>query len=103
MMDPRRIYTIWPADQEGRPATTSGTWQQHRRWLVLDITDGLAEAHVVEGPVTRAGAHHRATELRNVDRMQVEPPMGAPRSAAWPAVHRRRAAQTRTPARKRVG
>lgn len=73
MIDPQRVYTIWPADQEGLPATAGG-WQQNRRWLVLDVTDGLAEAHVVEGPVTRTGAYLRASELRGAR----EPPMSAP-------------------------
>ena len=59
-----RIYTIWPADREGLPTSSSGAWRQDRRWLVLDVTDGLDDAHVVEGPVSRWTALHRELELR---------------------------------------
>ena len=59
-----RIYTIWPADREGLPASSSGAWRQDRRWLVLDVTDGLDDAHVVEGPASRWTALHRELELR---------------------------------------
>jgi hypothetical protein len=63
-----RVYTIWPANQMDLPAVTSGAWYQERRWLVLDVTDGLAAAHVVEGPVAYPEALHRAAELRVVAR-----------------------------------
>lgn len=63
-----RIYTIWPATKEGLPATSSGAWRQSRRWLVLDVTDGLEAAHVVEGPVSRWTALHRELELRVIAR-----------------------------------
>lgn len=58
-------YTVWPADKLGIPAamTTSNTWHQKHNWLVLDVTEGLAAAFVVEGPVTRQIADHRALEL----------------------------------------
>lgn len=59
-----RIYTIWPADKEGMPTSTSGAWHQTRRWLVLDVTDGLDAARVVEGPVPRQEALRRELELR---------------------------------------
>lgn len=59
-----RIYTIWPADREGLPASSSGAWRQERRWLVLDVTDGFDQAHVVEGPVSRWTALRRELELR---------------------------------------
>lgn len=58
------LYTIWPADREGLPAETSVTWLRERHWLVLDVTDGLGAAHIVEGPVSREMALHRALELR---------------------------------------
>jgi hypothetical protein len=61
-----RIYTIWPANHQGLPALSSGTWAHVPCWFVLDVTDGLAEAHVVEGLVSHPGALHRATELRTV-------------------------------------
>ncbi len=64
----RRLYTIWPSDREGMPAATSGAWRQSRRWLVLDVTDGLDAARVVEGPVSREAALHRELELRCVAR-----------------------------------
>lgn len=59
-----RVFTIWPADREGLPTSTSGAWRQTRRWLVLDVTDGLDNAHVVEGPVSRQEALRRELELR---------------------------------------
>lgn len=59
-----RIYTIWPASQEDLPAATSGPWYQERRWLVLDVTDGVAASYIVEGPVTHPEALHRAAEIR---------------------------------------
>ena len=59
-----RVYTIWPADREGLPATSSSAWHQERRWLVLDVTEGLDAAHVVEGPVSRWDALRRELELR---------------------------------------
>ena len=62
----RRIYTIWPADHDGLPAASSKAWRQMTRWLVLDVTDGLDAAHVVEGPVCRATALARELEIRAV-------------------------------------
>lgn len=59
-----RVYTIWPADREGMPASSSSAWRQDGRWLVLDVTDGWDAAHVVEGPVVRATALRRELELR---------------------------------------
>jgi hypothetical protein len=61
-----RIYTIWPASQEGLPASTSGPWHQERRWLVLDVTDGIASSYVVEGPVAHPEALQRAAEIQIV-------------------------------------
>lgn len=61
-----RIYTIWPSDREGVPATTSTAWRQNRHWLVLDVTDGLDRSHVVEGPVTLEVAVRRELELRAI-------------------------------------
>ena len=63
-----RIYTIWPADRKGMPTSSSGAWRQDRRWLVLDVTDGLDAVHVVEGPVSRATALRRELELRETAR-----------------------------------
>lgn len=63
-----RVYTIWPADKEGHPTSSSGAWRQTRRWLVLDVTDGLDAARVVEGPVCRQEALRRELELRAVAR-----------------------------------
>jgi hypothetical protein len=60
-----RVYTIWPA-QEDLPAVTSGPWHQERRWLVLDVTDGIAASYVVEGPVEHTEAIRRAAEIRTV-------------------------------------
>lgn len=62
-----RIYTIWPADRNGNPASTSAAWRQSTRWLVLDVTDGLDSVHVVEGPVSRWDALRRELEVRAVD------------------------------------
>lgn len=62
----RRIYTIWPSTREGLPASTASAWRQMQRWLVLDVTDGLDAARVVEGPVSREAACHRELELRSV-------------------------------------
>jgi hypothetical protein len=59
-----RIYTIWPATREGVPASTSGAWRQERHWLVLDVTDGMGAARIVEGPVSRWEALRRELELR---------------------------------------
>jgi hypothetical protein len=64
----RRIYTIWPADRDGLPVASSGAWQQTRRWLVLDVTDGLDAARIVEGPVSRETALRRELELRARER-----------------------------------
>lgn len=63
-----RIYTTWPADRDGLPATTARALHQETRWLVLDITDGIARARVVEGPVSRATALKRELELRAIAR-----------------------------------
>ena len=61
-----RVYTIWPANKEGLPAASPGAWRQESRWLVLDITEGLDAARVVEGPVSRWTALHRELEIRTV-------------------------------------
>lgn len=61
-----RVYTIWPADREGMPASSSTAWRQERCWIVLDVTDGLDSAHVVEGPVSRWEAIRRELELRAI-------------------------------------
>jgi hypothetical protein len=66
----RRVYTIWPADRDGLPASSSAAWQQSTSWLVLDVTDGLGAAHVVEGPVSRWDALRRELEIRAVDKSQ---------------------------------
>lgn len=60
----KRVYTIWPADREGVPAATSSAWHQDRHWLVLDVTEGMDHARVVEGPVSRSIALRRELELR---------------------------------------
>jgi len=67
-----RIYTIWPADREGMPSSSSNAWRQQTRWLVLDVSDGLDAAHIVEGPVSRAAALQRELELRVVARQDQE-------------------------------
>lgn len=67
-----RIYTIWPATQEDLPAATSGPWHQEYRWLVLDVTDGIAASYIVEGPVTHPEALHRAVELQSVARTKLK-------------------------------
>jgi hypothetical protein len=61
-----RIYTIWPADKEGLPAAGQGAWRQERRWLVLDVTEGLDAASIVEGPISRWEALRRELELRAI-------------------------------------
>lgn len=66
--DVTRIYTIWPANRLDLPALSSGAWCQERYWFVLDVTDGLAAAHIVEGPVSHSEARHREAELRVVAR-----------------------------------
>jgi hypothetical protein len=66
-----RVYTTWPANRMDLPATTSGAWCQERRWFVLDVTDGLAAAHVVEGPVSRPEALRRESELQAVAKMRI--------------------------------
>lgn len=63
-----RIYTIWPSDRDGMPASSSSAWRQDARWLVLDVSDGLDAAHIVEGPVSRATALRRELELRVIAR-----------------------------------
>ena len=65
-----RIYTLWPANHQDLPALSSGTWSQERRWFVLDVTDGLAAAHVVEGPISRPEAQRREAELGTVARIR---------------------------------
>jgi hypothetical protein len=57
-----RVFTIWPADRDGVPASSAGAWRQDRHWLVLDITGG--DMCIVEGPVTREVALRRELELR---------------------------------------
>lgn len=59
-----RVYTIWPANRKGTPALASNAWHQDAHWLVLDISDGIDDAHIVEGPVTRQVALRRELELR---------------------------------------
>lgn len=59
-----RVFTIWPSDKDGSPASSSSAWRQDRRWLVLDVTDGIDAAVIVEGPVTRWVALRRELELR---------------------------------------
>lgn len=61
-----RVYTIWPGDREGVPASTASAWHQDRHWLVLDITDGMGRSRVVEGPVSRQTALRRELELRTI-------------------------------------
>ena len=63
-----RVYTIWPADREGMPAASSSAWRQTTSWLVLDVSDGLDAAHIVEGPVCRETALRRELELRVIAR-----------------------------------
>lgn len=60
----KRVYTIWPSDRDGLPATCSSAWRQDKSWLVLDISDGLDDARVVEGPVSREEACRRELEIR---------------------------------------
>jgi hypothetical protein len=54
-----KIYTIWPADKNGNPG---GSWRQMKRWLVLDVTNGMDDIRRVFGPVSREEA--LAEELR---------------------------------------
>lgn len=61
-----RVYTIWPSNKEGHPVGSSGAWRQDRHWLVLDVTEGLDTARVVEGPVSRWVALRRELELRAI-------------------------------------
>ncbi len=56
------VFTIWPANSDGIPATTEAAWRQDRYWVVLDITGG--DVHVVEGPVPKEIALRRELELR---------------------------------------
>jgi hypothetical protein len=63
-----RVYTIWPADREGLPIASPSAWRQQTRWLVLDVSDGLDDAHIVEGPVSRETALRRELELRVIAR-----------------------------------
>jgi hypothetical protein len=66
-----RIYTIWPSDREGSPARAASAWRQDRYWLVIDVSDGLDHACVVEGPVSRQEALRRELELRVTARTNV--------------------------------
>lgn len=59
-----RFYTIWPANREGAPTMAPAAWHQDRHWVVIDSTDGLSQLYVVEGPVSRWIALHRALEIR---------------------------------------
>ena len=65
----KRVYTIWPADRDGVPASTASAWHQGRHWLVLDVTEGIQAARVVEGPVERSAALRRELELRAIDKL----------------------------------
>lgn len=60
----RRVFTIWPANREGIPASSAVAWHQDRHWVVLDITGG--DTYVVEGPVSRENAIRRELELRAI-------------------------------------
>ncbi len=64
----KRVYTIWPANKEGLPASASSAWHQDRHWLVLDVSEGVDAACVVEGPVSRWTALRRELEIRAVAR-----------------------------------
>lgn len=72
--DVPRIYTIWPAAQDNLPAASSGPWHQERRWLVLDVTDGVAASYIVEGPVAHPEALQRATEIQIVASTKLKDP-----------------------------
>lgn len=61
-----RVYTTWPADRDGVPATKASAWHQDRHWLVLDVTDGMGRSRIVEGPISRWAALRRELELRAV-------------------------------------
>ena len=63
-----RVYTIWPADREGIAASSPDAWRQDRHWIVLDVTDGLEGAPIVEGPVSRWEALRRELEIRTTDK-----------------------------------
>ena len=63
-----RVFTIWPADKQGQPASGAASWRQERDWLVLDITEGLSAWRIVEGPVTKWVALQRELELRATHR-----------------------------------
>jgi len=69
----KRVYTIWPSDRDGMPATRAGAWRQDKSWLVIDVTNGVTDAPVVEGPVSRQEACRRALELRAVARQTKKP------------------------------
>jgi hypothetical protein len=55
------IYAAWPADSIGQVGTD---WNQHDRWLILDVCAGFGRAVIIEGPMTRWEALARAAELR---------------------------------------
>lgn len=57
----RKIYTVWPADKDGRPG---GSWRQSKRWLVLDVTNGIEAALIVAGPMPRHDALDHELLLR---------------------------------------
>lgn len=59
-----KVFTIWPANKDGSPATSSGAWRQEVRWLVLDVTNGLDNAKLVHGPVRRDQALSEELRLR---------------------------------------
>jgi len=61
-----RIYTIWPADKFSKPG---GDWRQWKRWLVLDVTDGINSALIVYGPVPRDEALREELRLRAAERV----------------------------------
>lgn len=67
-----RVYTIWPADKEGLPTASTSAWRQDRHWLVLDVSEGLDAAHIVEGPVSRWEALRRELELRAIAKETAE-------------------------------
>jgi hypothetical protein len=67
----KRVFCIWPSDAVGMPARVASAWHQDRNWLVLDISDGMHDACVVEGPVSKQEACRRELELRAEERKKV--------------------------------